>query len=161
MIHITEIDKPFKDQFGAKIPFRLPQEVEEIKSILIRVDSVNEVRSKMFMIPDDPDFELINCSLLLNNGNDQVVSDAIGQVSFFDNNSGHWLNGIQFFDFGLYNSGKIILNKKIIKNSVHYAVFKMRQNLIDYINTDVPVNTGAFGKYIREELKLILYTEAV
>ncbi len=159
MIHIIEIDKPFRDNYGAKIPFTLPQEVEEIKSILIRTESVGEITSNLFLLPTIPDFDLIVCSLLLNNGNDQILSDAVGQVSFFDNNRGYW-DSSHLFDYELYKSGKVILNKKIIKNSVHYAVFKMQQRLIDYIDSPVPINTGAFGKYIRETLKLILYIEA-
>lgn len=158
MLYPIEIEKPFGKRYGNKIPFRLPQEIEKIKSLSISIIDIDGLINKISGLPVEIKFDLFKLSILLNNANDQVIVDAPTQLSIFQNNL-DWRGNPYLYKNYLYKDQRIILNKKIIKNAVHYAVFKMTDDLLAYIK--INTYTKQFGDYLRSNnFKLILYVEA-
>ena len=159
MLYTIEIHKPFADFYGSKKRIRLPQEIDRIKSISLNIADLKELSDRVASLPVEVKFDLYKFSLLLNNGNDEVIADAPGQLSLFQVIS-DWNGGTPLGKKNdIYNMQRIILNKKVIKNSVHYAVFKMTDDLTEYLA--INSNTEQFGNYLRsDDFKLILYIEA-
>ncbi len=159
MIFPVEIINPFSDKYGAKISFTLPQNVDRIKTIALKMNYVNQFQGLIAETNTDPNFYLINFSLLLNNETEQVFSNTNGQVSLFDVGTGLWLDRGQpkWMQSETYNNGKIHINKSIIKNSVHHAIFSMTQEMIDFVNS---VATPKLYNYVKNKLRLTLYVEA-
>ncbi len=159
MLYPIEITKPFADIYGSKKRVRLPQEIEVIKSVSLNILDLKTFSDNVAGLPVEVKFDLCKFSLLLNNGNDEVISDALSQLSLFQVLT-DWNGGTMFRKRNnYYNMQRVILNKKIIRNSVHYAVFKMPDDLIQYIA--INAYTQAFGDYLRsDDFKLMLYVEA-
>ena len=158
MIYPIEIKNPFANRYGGIVKFSLPQEVEFIKSLSINVLNHQELIDNTSGLPVELKFDLFKLSIILNNGNDEAIVDAPTQLSIFQNNS-DWGGNFSWYKNTLYEKQKVILNKKVIKNAVHYAVFKMSDDLLEYIA--INTNTKQFGDYLRsEQFKLILYVEA-
>lgn len=161
MLYTVEIHKPFEDFYGSIKRIKLPQEIETIKSVSINIADLKEFTEHIFPLPAEVRFDLFKFSLLLNNGNDEVIADASGQLSLFQVIS-DWNGGTPFGKQGdYYDMQKVIINKKVIKNAVHYAVFKMTDDLIAYLNIPSVMNYGTIAEYLRgDKLKLTLYIEA-
>lgn len=161
MLYPIEIINPFEDFYGSVKRIKLPQEIEMIKSVSINIADLKEFTDHIMGLPVEVKFDLFKFSLLLNNGNDEVLADALGQLSFFQKVS-DWNGGTPFRTRGnYYNKQKIILNKKVIKNAVHFGVFKMSDDLIDYLNIPSVKKYGTISDYIRNNnMKLTLYIEA-
>ncbi|MCF6183099.1 MAG: hypothetical protein L3J56_00490 [Bacteroidales bacterium] len=159
MLYTVEIHKPFANFYGSVKSIRLPQEIEKIKSVSLNIADLKELSDRIASLPTEVRFDLFKFSLLLNNGNDEVIADVPGQLSLFQVIN-DWNGGTPLAkqnDF--YNMQKIVLNKKVIKNSVHYGIFKMTDDLTEYLS----INSGTqqFGDYLRsDDFKLILYIEA-
>jgi len=158
MIFPVEIANPFSGHYGGKTRFKMPQEIETLKTVTIKILKHQELIDHISGLPIEIRFDVFKMSLLLNNGNDEVIADAPAQLHMFQVNS-DW-RGIPYISTNeYYEKQKIILNKKIIKNSVHYAVFKMPENLIHYLN--ISSSTSTLGDYLRsDDFKLMLYLEA-
>ena len=159
MLYPVEIEAPFSDQYGSKKRFRMPQKIEKVKSLTISVLDKVALESKIAPLPVEIKFDLFIFSLMLNNANDEVIADAPCQYSLFQVFS-DWNNIYNTFSKEcLYNRQKVVINKKIIKNSVHYAVFKMPEDIISYGATNAA--TQLFIDYLRsDDFKLILYIES-
>lgn len=163
MLYPIEITKPFADMYGSKKRIRLPQEIKVIKSVSLNIIDLKTFYDILETQPVSVTimFDLCKFSLLLNNGNDEVISDATMQLSLFQYLSNGWLQAMIIEDrkTNAYYMQRVILNKKIIRNSVHYAVFKMPDNLLQYIAFNSAAK--AFGDYLRsDDFKLMLYVEA-
>ncbi len=157
MIYPIEIKNPFANRYGGIVKFSLPQEVNCIKSLSINILNIQELIDNTSGLPVELKFDLFNLSIILNNGYDETIVDAPTQLSIFQNNS-DWRGGLSWYKNTLYEKQKVILNKGIIRNSVHYAVFKMTDDLLDYIK--LSMYTQEFGDYLRsEDFKLTLYVE--
>jgi len=159
MLYTVEIQKPFESFYGSKKPIRLPQDIEMIKSVSINIADLKELSERVSGLPVEVWFDLYRFSLLLNNGNDEVIVDAPGQLSLFQVIS-DWNGGTPLWKRNdYYDMQKIILNKKVIKNSMHYAIFKMTNDLTDYLA--ISSYTQQFGDYLRsDDFKFVLYIDA-
>ena len=158
MIYPIELHQIFADRYGGIVKFSLPQEVENIKALSINVLNNQELIDNVSALPVEIKFDLFKLSIILNNGNDEAIVDAPTQLSIFQVNS-DWRGNLSWYKNTLYEKQKVILNKEVIKNAVHYAVFKMTDDLLKYIA--INTNTKQFGDYLRsEQFKLILYVEA-
>jgi len=158
MIFPVEIIKPFSDKYGAKISFTLPQGVDRIKTIALKMNNVKQFQNEILETGVlEPKFDLLNFSLLLNNETEQVFSNSKGQISLFDVGTGLWVSKSIEIKTETYNNCKIHINKSIIKNSVHHAIFSMTQEMIDFVNS---VATPKLYNYVKNKLRLTLYVEA-
>lgn len=157
MLYPVEIESPCANQYGNKSRFRLPQEIEIIKSVVLTIMDVGTYDTKLAALPTIIKFDLFKISMLLNNGNDEVIADAPFQETFFQ------IRQVGFSPPALgqktmYNNKKVILNKKIIKNSVHFVVSKITADLINYV-VAYPA-AQPFLDYLRSDaFKLTLYVE--
>jgi hypothetical protein len=102
-------------------------------------------------------FNLYEMSLILNNEQDQVITDIVGKQAIFGQHD-DWNGGLPGHIFKHYNKQMIIINKPVIKNAQHHAVFKMPEDMIDYIG--INTYTHDFKEYIQDNLQLIMYVDA-
>jgi hypothetical protein len=161
MLYPIEIHKPFEDFYGSLKRIKLPQEIQTVKSVSINIKDLKQFSDHIVSLPVEVRFDLFKFSLLLNNGNDEVIVDAPGQLSLFQVIS-DWNGGTPLGKQNdYYDKQKVIINKKLVKNAVHYGVFKMTEDLIAYLNIPSVQNNGTIAEYLRgNDLKLILYIEA-
>ena len=157
MLYPVIIDKPFKNGYGSKISFKLPQKVEFVKSVVLTIKDIIELENHVPGFPVNFHFELYTMSLILNNEHDHVINDIVGKQAIFGQLD-DWNGGLSGHIFKHYDKQKILINKHIIKNAEHYAVFNMPQDMIDYIG--INTYSEAFGEYVRNNLQLTLYFDA-
>lgn len=160
MVYPIEIKNPFSDNYGSKKRFKLQQTIEVVKSITITVSDKKTLEDLIALLPGGAiTFDLCQMSLLLNNGNDEVIIDATCQYSLFQR-----VEDLKNIQTGrkeaLINKQKVYLNKKVIKNAEHYAIFKWNEDIAEF--SSVPdINVGNLINYLRSDnFKLILYIEA-
>ncbi len=154
MITVIQISAPFKDYYGAKISFKIPSYVSEIKKFVLYIkdektllDKLNDLVTTHGLTPVN--FDIATYSILLNNNTDAYLSDMPlehHRQEYGSNKKGN------------FHTLKLPANKKVIPNASHLFICKMNKQMIDYINNNKP-QTNDLANHLRKELKVNLLIE--
>lgn len=161
------IEQVYNRNFGGIHTFKLEAEIKEIVSVYLKIDNLHA----MFMeygniIPTHQNrfVNVLNYSLLLNNGNDEVISDITV-------NKYHPSEGVMFiispfhtitvrgFEYTGFERKELVINKKVITNSVNKIVFKMPELLYDLKNESSEFNS--FVDFVINNLKASLFIKYI
>ncbi len=154
MLYSIEINKPLKDIYGAKIPFRVPSNIKRLKSINLIVNNIVGLDNAA---QREATFEdIFDVSVLLNNESDEVIQDANFQTGLFLCNDISVLETLDYTKRNYVNT-RILINKDIISNGMNYLTLKLNQGIINYYNANSYLN---FEHFLRTKLTLTLYLES-
>jgi len=163
MLHTIKIEKPYKDFFGSKINFKLPNNITEIKSVYLSIDNLFDLQAEYQSIVPARDRSYLvfyKYSLILNNGNDECLTDIQGSYNHFCSKGSLIFSPIRitYREYEPHHKlEKVVINHKLIVNAVHTIVFKMPQLFLDDIKRGN--NYRAYMDYVAENMKATLILE--